>query len=145
MSFVCDCGKTIKVWIDPDKKMSCPHCSSELRHESYKQLKIYDSVPMSDGLDDSDLEKIKDLLVKNRGSFFRSKQIADHLKINDKGSCPKIRKAITQIVFMGYPVVSTIKGYSLPNNKDQVKAYIDNLSSSPDGEITNNSITSPLE
>lgn len=126
MSFECDCGKMKKAWIDPDKKVFCKDCHSELRELGQRKLEVYSSVPCGD-LKDLDIDKIKDLLLQNRGVFFRSKDIADKLKIADKGSCPKIRKAITSIIFMGYPIVSTVKGYSLPKNKEQVKAYIESL------------------
>lgn len=129
MVWSCDCGFLKKSWVDTSKAApECPKCHSVLMDSGRpEQRTIYGSLDFIGDVSDSEFEKVKQLLLKNRGVFFRSKQIGQSCGIIDKGSCPKVRKVITGLIFQGYPIISTLKGYSIPNDKKQVHAYIESL------------------
>ena len=127
MTFICDCGQTFKAWIEPYKKYFCRFCNTELRQDVKVQLSLYAFVPGSIDMSLDDVSRIKGFLSNRPGVFFKSSKLNDVLKLNDKGSCPKIRKAITLLIFQGFPVISTVKGFSVPKNNSQIVEYIKSL------------------
>ena len=126
--WVCDCGFLKKVWVDPVRMPFCPKCDSELREVGGQlALDVFSSVPVSCDVSVDDVSRIRRFLLDRRGVFFKSTQLNEVLKLNDKGSCPKIRKAITLLIFQGVPIISTAKGYTMPKDPKMIRAYIESL------------------
>ena len=126
--FSCDCGQTVKSWIDPSKKHFCRFCITELKLITMIQKRLYSFFPEgSVEINENDVSRIRLFLSNRPGIFFKSTKLNDELKLNDKGSCPKIRKAITLLIFGGFPIISTGKGFAMPKDKDQIKEYVKSL------------------
>lgn len=86
---------------------------------------IYSTVPVD--TPESDLHDRKSILqvIKDSDeSPITAKQISEEAEISDKGTCPKIRRAITDLIELdGEPIVAVSKGFLYAKHPNQLMHY----------------------
>jgi len=81
----------------------------------------------------SDLTGDKEQLIlylnKNAGTFYSAKTLAEECGYEEGGTQVQLRKAITELIQTGCPIVSSSKGFSWATNSAMITHYITKLRS----------------
>lgn len=92
-------------------------------------IKKFGDIP-KELLEKTDKNKVRSiitLLRKAKGQYLNSFQISDECGYKYVKTCPSTRKDIKLLISLGYPIISSSKGYKLAENIEEINEYIERL------------------
>jgi len=88
---------------------------------------IYSTVPVQTDYVVETKNKLLMILKDNPGKFYKARTLAENCGFNIKGSQVELRKAITDLIMAGHPIVSNALGFGWAQTSNMITMYIESL------------------
>lgn len=88
---------------------------------------VYDSLPDWCLQGSGNIRSLLSFLRTNPGKFFTARWLAETFGFDIKYSQPTLRKAITELLLAGYPIISNNSGFGWAGSRHDLINYCDSL------------------
>ena len=88
---------------------------------------VYSTVPEQQMDVFGDPGSLREHLEANPGKFFTARKLAKEFGYRTTGTQVELRKAITELILEGHPIVSNVKGFSWATHPNMIRHNIETL------------------